>query len=334
MAKIKGQVVPPELQEKFYQIFNNRSDKVVTAQRGRIAGPSEKQRQVRESFIRCSIYWNQLSEQEKANIFNRAQQEGREYYKYFMLQTLKKRIKGEITDYGIKVEVIKTPGPTPTGITYKNDYIYIADSTENSIYKLNLNYEVIEIIDLVNISPQGITIAGENLWVTDGSTDQLYQYKFDGSLVEIKNISNRILGAITIANNIMYIYDQENKEIITYNIDTEQVQEIFKNDKNPIYGLGWDGINLWYSSYQINDEQQVNFNLQGHDLDFDNNVISDLKIIENREFYLSRLSNQNQLVIKQRNIRFFNMCINKDYIYTTDSVLGLGYKIRMVVDMP
>jgi dipeptide/tripeptide permease len=52
---------------------------------------------------------------------------------------------------------------------------------------LNMEYEIIEILDLANITPQGLTIARDYLWVTDGSTDHLYKYDFNGSLVETEN---------------------------------------------------------------------------------------------------------------------------------------------------
>ena len=341
MAKTKGQVVPPELQEKFYRMFNTRTDNVVTAHKGRAASPSEKQRQIRESFIRCTVYWNQLTEQEKANLFNRAQKEGRGYFNYFMSQILKKRIKGEVSKYGVKVESFIAPGPDPAGIIYHDDNLFIADRTENRIYRLNMEYEIIEILDLVDITPQGLTITTDYLWVTDGSTDHLYKYDFAGSLVETKNINSGILEAITADKNLLYIYDSEIKRIISYNPDTDQVQEIFKNNSNPIYGLGWDGLNLWYSSYQIDPNQETNFNLQGQEPIAGNNVKYDLKLIDNRNFYLCRpivenneQGNQGQLLINQMNIRLFNLCIDNGFIYTTDPESGSGYKIRLVVDMP
>jgi len=91
MAKVKGQMVPPELRDKYNRVLQTNTDNIVSTRQQRSPQSTERQREHQENFIRCTLYWNNLSEEQKADIYNLAQNEGMRYYNYFMNEVLKKR---------------------------------------------------------------------------------------------------------------------------------------------------------------------------------------------------------------------------------------------------
>jgi hypothetical protein len=335
MAKVKGQMVPPELRDKYNKILQTNTDNVVSTKQQRSPQSTARQREHQENFIRCTLYWNNLSEEQKADIYNLAQNEGMRYYNYFMNEVLKKRYQGVLPEYALKIESFPVQYPSLKGITTIDDSVIITDSPENRLYQLNENLELIRIIEIPGISPKGLTMLNNHLWITDGS-ENIYQIDLAGNLINQFCLQERNLQAVTADKKRLICYDSLNSEVISFCPASAHFEAIYKANDINIQGLGWDGVYLWASTSQAITENNLDFSIKEY-LPGEENTDFKLKQVNQQCFSLKRFAGKNNSLFDlyiNLNIPLFYFCIKNNLVWATDKENSLIHKIRVVADLP
>jgi hypothetical protein len=336
MAKVKGQMVPPELRDKYNKILQTNTDNIVSTRQQRSPLSTERQREHQENFIRCTLYWNNLSEEQKADIYNLAQNEGMRYYNYFMNEVLKIRHQGTLPEYALKIESFPVQYSSLTGITTIDDSIVVADSPENRLYQLNKNLELIRTIEIPGISPKGLTTLNNYLWITDGS-ENIYQLDLAGNLINQFCLQERHLQAITADKTRLICYDTLNSEVISFCPASAHSETIYQVNDIDIQGLGWDGVYLWASTSQAIIENNLDFSIEEY-LPGEENTDFKLKQVNQQYFSLKRFSTSkyNSLfdLYINLNIPLFYFCIKNNLVWATNKENSLIHRIRVVADLP
>lgn len=339
MAKVKGQMVPPELREKYYRIFETNSNSIVSTRQNRSPQSTEKQKRYRENFIRCTLYWNNLEEDEKADIFNQAQGKGMRYFNFFMNEVLKKRHKGDIPYYGLKINTYPSPCPSPAGITILNDNIIVADGLDSKLYQIDDKLQLINIIELPEITPRGLTAFKDYLWITDGS-ETIYQMGLDGTIESPFYLENRHLEAIAADKKQLLCYDTSGEEVISYMPTSGLTETKYQVGEQTILGLGWDEVYLWASTSQSIDMKDVNFNMEEYLPGIGNEEDFELEQVKKEKFSLNRFAAKNSanslfdLSITNLDIQLSYFSFQGNLIWAADPENGLIHKIRVVADLP
>lgn len=82
------------------------------------------------------------------------------------------------TEVGDILKTIKTPGPCPTGLAYDGRMLWIADSYEDKIFKIEPETgNIITSFDSPGYNPEGLAWDGKYLWHVDSG--EKYMYKID-----------------------------------------------------------------------------------------------------------------------------------------------------------
>lgn len=186
----------------------------------------------------CTLYWNNLDEDEKADIFNQAQAKAMRYFNFFMNEVLKKRNQEEILKYGLKIKFFPSPCSSPAGITVLNDIIFVADTQKTRLYQLDDNLQLINTIELTGIVPRGLTAFEDYLWITD-ETEKVYQVGLDGTLEGQFYLENRHLQAITADEKELLCYDTSSGEVISYTTTSGLTEVKHQVSEEDILGLGF-----------------------------------------------------------------------------------------------
>jgi hypothetical protein len=336
MAKVKGQMVPPELRDKYNRVLQTNTDNIVSTRQQRSPQSTERQREHQENFIRCTLYWDNLSEEQKADIYNLAQNEGMRYYNYFMNEVLKKRHQGALPEYALKIESFPVLYSSLEGITTIDDSIIVADSPENRLYQLNENLELIRTIEIPGITPKGLTTLNNYLWITDGS-ENIYQIDLEGNIINQFYLQERHLQAITADKTQLICYDSLNSEVISFCPASAHSETIYKANDIDIQGLGWDGVYLWASTSQAIIENNLDFSIEEY-LPGEENINFKLKQVNQQYFSLKRFAgkNSNSLfdLYINLNIPLFYFCIKNNLVWATDKENNSIHRIRVVADLP
>jgi len=76
---------------------------------------------------------------------------------------------------GDVVLTIASPGPSPQGLAWDGEYLWVADDSTNTIYKLDpSDGNVVACIPTGGASPRGLAWDGGHLWNADDSSHLLY----------------------------------------------------------------------------------------------------------------------------------------------------------------
>ena len=90
-------------------------------------------------------------------------------------------------EYSYEVKIIDefpSPGPGPNALTYNSDYLWISDSIDAKIYKLDVtNREIIKEFAIQSSNINGITLKDNYLWYTDNDSIMLYKIDTNSELI-------------------------------------------------------------------------------------------------------------------------------------------------------
>jgi len=73
------------------------------------------------------------------------------------------------------LQVIKTPGPCPTGLAFDGQNLWLADNFTDKIYKIDpASGNILKSFDSPGHRPEGLTWDGQNLWHIDQGERSMY----------------------------------------------------------------------------------------------------------------------------------------------------------------
>jgi len=115
--------------------------------------------------------------------------------------------------------------PTPLGMSYNNDILYVSGQSTLCQYKLSSSFDLssnIDFQDTMDISaqsswPQGIFADDENLYVVDQGSNSVFDYALNVGVVNLKTTSNQ-----KIVNEKLYTIAHEYEGIEIISNDTDE----------------------------------------------------------------------------------------------------------------
>ncbi|MFW6123611.1 MAG: transglutaminase domain-containing protein [Acidobacteriota bacterium] len=145
------------------------------------------------------------------------------------------------------LEVIKTPGPCPTGLTYDGHNLWIADSFNDEIYKINPETGIIiTSFKSPGYKPEGLAWDGEYLWHVDAG--EKYLYKIDpetGTAKVVLESNSSDPRDLAWDGESIWITDHRRDLILKVStVDGMMVQNFPSPAEEPA-GLTFDGKYLW-----------------------------------------------------------------------------------------
>ncbi len=79
------------------------------------------------------------------------------------------------------IESFDAPGYEPAGLAFDGKYLWVADLSEDKIYKLDISGNVIDSFDTPGNLPRDLAWDGQYLWVAYNAEEDSIIYKYDVS---------------------------------------------------------------------------------------------------------------------------------------------------------
>lgn len=77
-----------------------------------------------------------------------------------------------------------SPGPSPCGLAWDGSYLWVADDSTDTIYKLDpANGTVLESLPTPGDQPRGLTWDGSHFWTADQATRMVYKLDAEGTVL-------------------------------------------------------------------------------------------------------------------------------------------------------
>jgi peptidoglycan hydrolase-like protein with peptidoglycan-binding domain len=114
----------------------------------------------------------------------------------------------------------------PEGMTYYNNFFWIADPADDEVYKYNTDGTYATSFDTAAdglSDPRGITNYNDFIWITDTTDDEVYKYNPDGTYAS-ESFDTAASGAgfptaITSYAGFFWIYDSQDDGVYKFNLD-------------------------------------------------------------------------------------------------------------------
>jgi sugar lactone lactonase YvrE len=146
-------------------------------------------------------------------------------------------------------------GNAPWGIDFQGEDIWVVDTDDNTIKRVNLNGTTLSSFSAPGSAPRGIAFDGTDLWVVDSTDAKVYQLTTTGTMTSSFDIPGSIgsnYAGICFAGSNLWVLE------ITPPIGAKLVQmtttgvEVSSVNLNPLelmtpLGLTYDGTHFWIS---------------------------------------------------------------------------------------
>ena len=141
-----------------------------------------------------------------------------------------------------------TPYSHPEGLAWDGSYLWLADSGEKKIYKIDpSDGRVIKSFAAPDRYPEGLAWDGTYLWLADSYYGKEKIYKIDpsdGKVIASFAAPSRFLEGLAWDGSYLWLADSNEEKI--YKIDPSDGSFIpFNSPGNEPTGLAWDGSYLW-----------------------------------------------------------------------------------------
>ncbi len=150
---------------------------------------------------------------------------------------------------GDVVQSFPTPGRCPTGLTYGDGVLWVADRLSDSLYAIDpVNGDVKRVIPAPGFIPLGLAWDGEYLWCVDEEEDRILRVDVSTGIT-VKSLwcpmdSPKGLGW---DGGNLWLCDDREDEIAQISIDDGTTIVSFPSPSSSPQGLAWDGEYLWCS---------------------------------------------------------------------------------------
>ncbi len=145
------------------------------------------------------------------------------------------------------LQVIKTPGACPTGLTFDGKNLWLADSFTDKIYKIDPESgKIINSFDSPGYQPEGLAWDGKNLWHIDAG--EKYMYRLDPETGEALSVlESNSSNPRDLAWDGEYIWIADYRKDILLKVSTVDgmMVENFPSPASEPAGLAFDGKYLW-----------------------------------------------------------------------------------------
>lgn len=145
------------------------------------------------------------------------------------------------------LQVIKTPGPCPTGLAFDGKNLWLADSFLDKIFKIDPETgKVLKTLDSPGFHPEGLAWDGKNLWHVDAGEKLVYCLDPETGIV-LKAVESNSSAPRDLAWDGEYLWMTDFRSDILLKvspIDGMMVQN-FPSPGGEVAGLAFDGKYLW-----------------------------------------------------------------------------------------
>jgi len=224
------------------------------------------------------------------------------------------------------VEKFKTPGNTPSGISWDGKYLWHSDEGEKIIYKLNTHGKILGKVPIPHKGMQALMWDGKNIWASNPRTHKIYKMGTGGNvLLSFSPPSVFPFGLSWDGENIWHS-DSTSNTIYKMDLHGKVVESIKTPLPHP-YGIVWDNYYLWIADP---DKQKI------FKLDEEGNILSSLSspamhpkgmAMDNQYLWVvDRLSKKIYKLDKKRYTSYYSLSGN----VTTEKLKSLeGITVRL-----
>lgn len=148
---------------------------------------------------------------------------------------------------GDVLQVIKTPGPRPTGLAFDGRHLWLADDFTDKIYKIDPESgETLLSFDSPGHHPQGLAWDGRHLWHIDSGERLLYKLDPEtGKALSVLESNSPNPRGLAFDGEYVWIADFRSDILIKVStVDGMMVQTVGAPAGEPT-GLAFDGRYLW-----------------------------------------------------------------------------------------
>lgn len=148
--------------------------------------------------------------------------------------------------YGFEViDSFATPYSSPRGLTWDGSHIWLADYSEEKIFKMDPNDG--EVLDSVGAScyPTGLAWDGSHIWFADVSEEKIFKIDSDGNVIKSLDSKGKCPKGLTWDGSHVWVADASGAKI--YGIDPTDEKRFltFSATTDDPTGLAWDGNYFW-----------------------------------------------------------------------------------------
>ena len=132
----------------------------------------------------------------------------------------------------------------PEGLTYDGSNLWLASSSDHTIYKLDTTGTTLDSFDSPNSDPRGLAWDGANLWNGDSTADTIYRLDTSGNT--ISSFSSPGADPTGLAFDGTYLWNGDSTADTIYQLDTSgNTISSFSSPGADPTGLTFDGTYLW-----------------------------------------------------------------------------------------
>ncbi|MFP4082656.1 MAG: transglutaminase domain-containing protein [Candidatus Aminicenantes bacterium] len=145
------------------------------------------------------------------------------------------------------LQVIKTPGPCPTGLTFDGQHLWLCDDFTDKIYKIDPEKgKTLTSFDSPGHHPQGLAWDGKHLWHIDSV--EKYMYLLDpetGKALSILESNSSYPRDLAWDGEYVWIADYRKDILLKVSIHDGMMVQNFPSPAREPAGLTFDGKYLW-----------------------------------------------------------------------------------------
>ncbi len=145
------------------------------------------------------------------------------------------------------LEVVKSPGPCPTGLAFDGQNLWLADIYTDKIYKINPESgKVLKIFDSPGHQPEGLAWDGRHLWHIDSGEKALYKIDPEtGRALTILESNSSHPRDLAWDGEYIWIIDHRQDILLKVSAEDGMMVQYFPSPAREPAGLTFDGQYLW-----------------------------------------------------------------------------------------
>ena len=145
------------------------------------------------------------------------------------------------------LQVIKTPGPCPTGMAFDGQNLWLADDFTDKIYKIDTESgKVLKSFDSPGHRPEGLAWDGQNLWHIDKGERSMYVIDPEtGGALSILESNSNDPRDLAWDGEYVWIADYRRDILIKVSVEDGMMVQNFPSPAKEPSGLTFDGKYLW-----------------------------------------------------------------------------------------
>jgi hypothetical protein len=158
---------------------------------------------------------------------------------------------------GDVISSFASPGTGPFGLTWRDGFLYHADTDTDLVYQLNpADGAVVTTIGPFNVIG-GLAWDGSQFWATDAGADTIFRFDDSGAVLETFPAPGRGPVGITWDGASLWICDWQTDTIYQVNPTNGALQLSFAAPDTRVAGMAFDGSALWVNGRDSGTTYQI-----------------------------------------------------------------------------